>query len=161
MPQRLFASFANAQKQPDVSTGIFPKGKQGAAFIGKAWNYALMDGYGTCTSVICNVYFEPGARSNWHAHRLSPDQRPAERAAEKRQCNKIVLYTSNFLILFCKTLPTSCSYTRIGRVNDVLGACRYSWFHKCYSEFCIGINSILCTRKRRNQIYLPECALVR
>lgn len=48
---------------------IFPKGKLGPAqnFTGKAWNYGLVanDTYNT---LVGNVYFEPGARSNWHIH---------------------------------------------------------------------------------------------
>lgn len=59
-----------AQKQADVSRGIFPKGQQGPAsnFTGKAFNYGLVDADSTYTSVVGNVYFEPGARSNWHTH---------------------------------------------------------------------------------------------
>jgi quercetin dioxygenase-like cupin family protein len=58
------------QKQEDVSQGIFPKGQQGPAsnFTGKAFNYGLVDADSTYTSVVGNVYFEPGARSNWHTH---------------------------------------------------------------------------------------------
>jgi quercetin dioxygenase-like cupin family protein len=64
-------SFAQIwQKQTDVSQGIFPKGQQGPAsnFTGKAFNYALVDADSTYSSVVGNVYFEPGARSNWHTH---------------------------------------------------------------------------------------------
>ncbi|QRR04026.1 cupin domain-containing protein [Dyadobacter sandarakinus] len=54
----------------DVSQGIFPKGTQGPAanFTGKAWNYSLVPTDSTLTTVVGNVYFEPGARSNWHTH---------------------------------------------------------------------------------------------
>lgn len=48
---------------------IFPKGKKGPAenFTGNAYNYGLvMDT--TLTTIVGNVYFEPGARSNWHTH---------------------------------------------------------------------------------------------
>ena len=57
-------------KLPDVSKGIFPKGQQGPAenFTGKAWNYGLVAGDSSLTTVVGNVYFEPGARSNWHEH---------------------------------------------------------------------------------------------
>jgi quercetin dioxygenase-like cupin family protein len=60
----------NRQKQSDVSQGIFPKGQQGPAsnFTGKAFNYGLVDADSTYSSVVGNVYFEPGARSNWHTH---------------------------------------------------------------------------------------------
>lgn len=48
---------------------IFPKGRQGssATFTGAAFNYPLvMDT--ALTTMVGNVYFEPGARSNWHTH---------------------------------------------------------------------------------------------
>jgi quercetin dioxygenase-like cupin family protein len=64
-------SFGQArQKQSDVSQGIFPKGQQGPAanITGKAFNYGLVDADSTYSSVVGNVYFEPGARSNWHSH---------------------------------------------------------------------------------------------
>jgi quercetin dioxygenase-like cupin family protein len=59
-----------AQKQADPSQGIFPKGQQGPAsnFTGKAFNYGLVAADSTYTSLVGNVYFEPGARSNWHTH---------------------------------------------------------------------------------------------
>ena len=49
---------------------IFPKGELGAAenFTGKAWNTSLIANDTTYNTVIGNVYFEPGARSNWHTH---------------------------------------------------------------------------------------------
>ena len=49
---------------------IFPKGEQGPAetFTGKAWHYALVPNDSTFNTVVGNVYFEPGARSNWHSH---------------------------------------------------------------------------------------------
>jgi quercetin dioxygenase-like cupin family protein len=49
---------------------IFPKGRLGPAknFTGKAWNTGLVDADSTFTTVVGNVYFEPGARSNWHTH---------------------------------------------------------------------------------------------
>ncbi|MEP7377920.1 MAG: cupin domain-containing protein [Chitinophagaceae bacterium] len=49
---------------------IFPKGEKGAAenFIGNAWNTPLVANDSTYNTVIGNVYFEPGARSNWHTH---------------------------------------------------------------------------------------------
>lgn len=54
----------------DVSKGIFPKGQLGPAenFTGKAWNFGLVPSDSTLTTVVGNVYFEPGARSNWHTH---------------------------------------------------------------------------------------------
>ena len=49
---------------------IFPKGEAGPAenFTGKAWNYGLVANDSTYNTLVGNVYFEPGARSNWHIH---------------------------------------------------------------------------------------------
>src|SRR5687768_5257793 len=49
---------------------IFPKGEKGPAenFTGNAWNTGLVANDTTYNTVIGNVYFEPGARSNWHTH---------------------------------------------------------------------------------------------
>lgn len=49
---------------------IFPKGELGPAenFSGKAWNYGLVANDSLYNTVVGNVYFEPGARSNWHTH---------------------------------------------------------------------------------------------
>jgi quercetin dioxygenase-like cupin family protein len=49
---------------------IFPKGEQGPAdnFTGKAWNQGLVANDSVYNTVVGNVYFEPGARSNWHIH---------------------------------------------------------------------------------------------
>jgi quercetin dioxygenase-like cupin family protein len=49
---------------------IFPKGEKGPAenFNGNAWNTPLVANDSTYNTVIGNVYFEPGARSNWHSH---------------------------------------------------------------------------------------------
>ena len=49
---------------------IFPKGEKGPAenFTGNAWNIGLVENDTTYNTVIGNVYFEPGARSNWHSH---------------------------------------------------------------------------------------------
>lgn len=49
---------------------IFPKGDQGPAefFTGKAFNYGLLAPDEKFTTAVGNVYFEPGARSNWHSH---------------------------------------------------------------------------------------------
>ncbi|MCE7039052.1 cupin domain-containing protein [Dyadobacter sp. CY312] len=69
----MLSAYSKAQSQskhPDVSKGIFPKGKQGPAenFTGKVWNYGLVPADSSLTTVVGNVYFEPGARSNWHEH---------------------------------------------------------------------------------------------
>lgn len=49
---------------------LFPKGELGPAekFTGKAWNIGLVANDSLYNTVIGNVYFEPGARSNWHTH---------------------------------------------------------------------------------------------
>jgi quercetin dioxygenase-like cupin family protein len=49
---------------------IFPKGEQGPTenFTGKAWNIGLVANDSVYNTVVGNVYFEPGARSNWHTH---------------------------------------------------------------------------------------------
>lgn len=49
---------------------IFSKGEPGAAdnFTGKAWNIGLVENDSVYNTVVGNVYFEPGARSNWHTH---------------------------------------------------------------------------------------------
>jgi quercetin dioxygenase-like cupin family protein len=49
---------------------IFPKGEPGPAdhFTGRAWNVGLVNDDTVYNTVIGNVYFEPGARSNWHTH---------------------------------------------------------------------------------------------
>ena len=49
---------------------IFPKGEKGAAehFTGDAFNTRLVDDDSTYNTLVGNVYFEAGARSNWHSH---------------------------------------------------------------------------------------------
>jgi len=49
---------------------IFPKGELGSPdfFTGKAWNKGLVPNDSIYTTLVGNVYFEPGARSNWHTH---------------------------------------------------------------------------------------------
>src|SRR5689334_19178861 len=49
---------------------IFPKGEKGPVenFTGNAWATALVANDSTYNTLVGNVYFEPGARSNWHTH---------------------------------------------------------------------------------------------
>lgn len=49
---------------------IFPKGELGSKdlFTGNTYHIGLVDADSTFTTAIGNVYFEPGARSNWHSH---------------------------------------------------------------------------------------------
>ena len=64
-----------SEKKPTMENknelqSIFPKGQKGAAanFTGNAYHYSLVDNDSTYNTVVGNVYFEPGARSNWHTH---------------------------------------------------------------------------------------------
>ena len=54
---------------PEVQN-IFPKGEPVSAenFTGKAWNIGLVANDTIYNTVAGNVYFEPGARTNWHTH---------------------------------------------------------------------------------------------
>jgi quercetin dioxygenase-like cupin family protein len=49
---------------------IFPKGEKGAAenFTGNAWNTPLLPNDSIYNTLVGYVYFDPGARSNWHTH---------------------------------------------------------------------------------------------
>jgi quercetin dioxygenase-like cupin family protein len=49
---------------------IFPKGQPGAAtnFTGSVYNYTLVANDSTYNTLVGNVFFEKGARSNWHVH---------------------------------------------------------------------------------------------
>jgi quercetin dioxygenase-like cupin family protein len=51
-------------------TSIFPKGEKGSndLFTGNAYPTALVDADSIYNTLVGNVYFEPGARSNWHSH---------------------------------------------------------------------------------------------
>ena len=53
-----------------MQQGIFPKGTKGPAqfFTGNAYNTGLVGMDSTYTTLVGNVYFEAGARSNWHSH---------------------------------------------------------------------------------------------
>jgi quercetin dioxygenase-like cupin family protein len=60
----------NSTKEGSELETIFPKGELGSAetFTGKAWNIGLVAIDSIYNTVVGNVYFEPGARSNWHTH---------------------------------------------------------------------------------------------
>jgi len=51
-------------------TAIFPKGEKGSSetFTGNAYPTGLVDADSVYSTLVGNVYFEPGARSNWHSH---------------------------------------------------------------------------------------------
>ncbi len=57
-------------KNENELQAIFPKGELGPAknFTGKAWATGLVANDTTYNTLVGNVYFEPGARSNWHSH---------------------------------------------------------------------------------------------
>lgn len=61
---------ASTNASNEVTNAIFPKGEPGPGenFTGKAWNYGLVANDTTYNTLVGNVYFEPGARSNWHTH---------------------------------------------------------------------------------------------
>ncbi len=63
----LALSLACRAQQPDP---IFPRGQKGPAefFTGNAYNYGLVPPDSVYTTLAGNVYFEAGARSNWHSH---------------------------------------------------------------------------------------------
>jgi quercetin dioxygenase-like cupin family protein len=69
-----FVAFISLQGKAQTAGGatqaIFPKGELGPAenFTGKAWNTPLVANDTTYNTIVGNVYFEPGARSNWHIH---------------------------------------------------------------------------------------------
>ena len=60
----------SSNKDGSGSGAIFPKGSLGPAenFTGKAWALGLVPNDTTYNILVGNVYFEPGARSNWHIH---------------------------------------------------------------------------------------------
>lgn len=60
----------NKQSSENNIQSIFPKGELGPAenFTGKAWNTGLVSNDTIYNTLVGNVYFEPGARSNWHTH---------------------------------------------------------------------------------------------
>lgn len=58
------------EKSKNELDAIFPKGEKGApeVFTGNAYNFGLVAPDSVFTTAVGNVYFEPGARSNWHSH---------------------------------------------------------------------------------------------
>jgi quercetin dioxygenase-like cupin family protein len=60
----------NAMADKNELDAIFPKGEKGSSdlFTGNAWATSLVENDSTYNTLIGNVYFEPGARSNWHRH---------------------------------------------------------------------------------------------
>lgn len=70
----LFVVAASCKGQENKETktvdGIFPIGQKGPSqfFTGNAYPIGLVDDDSVYTTLAGNVYFEPGARSNWHSH---------------------------------------------------------------------------------------------
>lgn len=60
----------NNISDPNVITEIFPKGEKGKSdlFTGNAYPTPLVNADSVYNTLVGNVYFEPGARSNWHSH---------------------------------------------------------------------------------------------
>lgn len=60
----------NMKTDKNELDAIFPKGEKGSAdfFTGNAYNIGLVGVDSVFTTAVGNVYFEPGARSNWHTH---------------------------------------------------------------------------------------------
>ena len=58
------------QSASNRSEEIFPKGNLGPAtnFTGNAYSFGLVSNDSTYNTLVGNVYFEKGARSNWHVH---------------------------------------------------------------------------------------------
>lgn len=63
-------SFNQEVKAQEKVEAIFPQGQKGSAefFTGNAYNYGLVPSDTSLTTLVGNVFFEPGARSNWHTH---------------------------------------------------------------------------------------------
>jgi len=59
-----------ADGSQDLVSAIFPRGDKGSSefFTGNAYNYGLVPSDSIYNLLVGNVYFEPGARSNWHTH---------------------------------------------------------------------------------------------
>lgn len=67
-----FVGCAEAQQQSNSvqNDAIFPKGELGPEenFTGNAWHTPLVENDSTFTTAVGSVFFEAGARSNWHSH---------------------------------------------------------------------------------------------
>lgn len=66
----LLFSLIGCGNKMQSSDSIFPKGDPVPAgnFTGNAWNKVLVANDTVYNAVVGNVYFEPGARTNWHLH---------------------------------------------------------------------------------------------
>lgn len=71
----IFVMSCNQNKEKVENTkhevvAIFPKGALGSKdlFTGNAYHFGLVDADTIYNTVVGNVYFEPGTRTNWHSH---------------------------------------------------------------------------------------------
>lgn len=60
----------NMEQDETALNNIFPIGEKGPEewFTGNAYPTGLMEADSIYTTLVGNVYFEPGARSHWHTH---------------------------------------------------------------------------------------------
>ncbi len=60
----------NMESDKNELNAIFPIGKKGSEewFTGNAYPTSLVEADSIHTTLVGNVYFEPGARSKWHTH---------------------------------------------------------------------------------------------
>lgn len=60
----------NLNAEDNELKAIFPKGEKGSEeyFTGNAYPVGLVEADSIHTTLAGNVFFEPGARSNWHSH---------------------------------------------------------------------------------------------
>lgn len=60
----------NLNAEDNELNAIFPKGEKGSEeyFTGNAYPVGLVEADSIHTTLAGNVFFEPGARSNWHSH---------------------------------------------------------------------------------------------
>lgn len=65
-----FFNWTYEAKAQEKVEAIFPQGQKGSEnfFTGNAYNFGLVPSDTSLTTLVGNVYFEPGARSNWHTH---------------------------------------------------------------------------------------------
>lgn len=66
----MFSMVCAGQEPTAKSDGIFPEGRLAPAkfFTGKAWVTGLVANDSVFTTAAGSVFFEAGARSNWHLH---------------------------------------------------------------------------------------------
>lgn len=62
--------YRSSQETTATEQTIFPQGDPGPAtnFTGNAYNYGLVPNDSVYNTLVGYVYFEAGARSNWHTH---------------------------------------------------------------------------------------------